>query len=461
VSDLFDSLKMATRSLEAQRLALGVTGHNIANVNTPGYTRRVVDMAAIPPDTAFSAGRGVVVAGIRAERDRLIAARLDREVTAEQREAAIADALRVVETALGPAGQSIDRRLSEFFSGFARLAESPASAVARQEVVLQGVALAAAFRDTAGRLTQSRLDANRQIIPVVSEVNELAARIATLNSAIATATSNAALHLQDEQAVAVRQLAALVDINVLHRTDGGVDIDVADGQPLVVAHHVYGMTAVASGADGMLSLSINGADLTADITGGRLGGLLQVRDQHLPDYLQRLDAQAYALADAVNTLHAAGYDLNGNTNQAFFVFSTPPAGTTGAARALGVDATLTADPSRVAAAGVPLATDNTQARALAELEHARVLDGGTATLSDGWSQLVYRVGRDVQSARSERVLRQEVVRQFENLRDQVSGVSLDEEAMHLMKFQRAYEANARFFRVIDQTLETLLNTFAR
>jgi flagellar hook-associated protein 1 FlgK len=90
-----------------------------------------------------------------------------------------------------------------------------------------------------------------------------------------------------------------------------------------------------------------------------------------------------------------------------------------------------------------------------------VLDGGTATLSEGWGRLVYRVGRDVQSSRQESAMRQEVVSQVATLRDQVSGVSLDEEAMQMMKFQRAYEANARFFRVIDQTLDVLLNTVAR
>jgi flagellar hook-associated protein 1 FlgK len=82
--------------------------------------------------------------------------------------------------------------------------------------------------------------------------------------------------------------------------------------------------------------------------------------------------------------------------------------------------------------------------------------GGTATFADSWGQLVYRAGRDTQMAKNEQKSREEIVNQVDMLRDQVSGISLDEEAMHLLKFQKAYEANARFFRAIDMTLDSLL-----
>jgi flagellar hook-associated protein 1 FlgK len=93
---------------------------------------------------------------------------------------------------------------------------------------------------------------------------------------------------------------------------------------------------------------------------------------------------------------------------------------------------------------------------LAGLRDARVLDGNTATFADGWSRLVYRVGRDTQAAVDEQTSREEIVKQVDALRDQVSGISLDEEAVNLVKYQKAYEANARFFRAIDSTLDTLL-----
>jgi flagellar hook-associated protein 1 FlgK len=101
--------------------------------------------------------------------------------------------------------------------------------------------------------------------------------------------------------------------------------------------------------------------------------------------------------------------------------------------------------------------DNGVARQLAGLREEKILAGGTATASESWARLVYRVGRDKQAADQSQGTREEITRQLRNLQDSVSGVSLDEEAADLMRFQRAYEANARFFSTIDQTLDTLLN----
>ena len=115
------------------------------------------------------------------------------------------------------------------------------------------------------------------------------------------------------------------------------------------------------------------------------------------------------------------------------------------------------DDTRIAAASVAEAGDNGTARAIAALRHQRVLDGGTATLHDGWADLVYLVGSDARSAADARDTQQDIIREVDALRDQVSGVSLDEEALNLLKFQRAYEANARFFSTVDSMLETLLS----
>jgi flagellar hook-associated protein 1 FlgK len=119
---------------------------------------------------------------------------------------------------------------------------------------------------------------------------------------------------------------------------------------------------------------------------------------------------------------------------------------------------VVADPSLVAAASIAATPgDNAQARALANLRDAQTLNGGTTTFNEFWTELVYQVGQDRSIAQAEKTTRGEVVRQIENLRDSVSGVSLDEEAANMMKFQRAYEANARFFSIVNQTLDTLLS----
>ena len=123
-----------------------------------------------------------------------------------------------------------------------------------------------------------------------------------------------------------------------------------------------------------------------------------------------------------------------------------------------MNAAIIGNPSLVAAGSVANTPgDNTVARNLANLRDAKVLAGNTASFGDAWSQIVYRVGQDASTAKGEMESRSEVVRQIENLQDSVAGVSLDEEAAAMMRFQRAYEANARYFSVINQALDVLMN----
>ena len=161
------------------------------------------------------------------------------------------------------------------------------------------------------------------------------------------------------------------------------------------------------------------------------------------------------MVQQVNTLHDAGFTLGGVDAPPFF---NALGAVTDAAEMIGMNAAVTGNPSLVAAGGVANTPgDNTVARNLANLRDAKVLAGNTATFGDAWSQLVYRVGQDGATAKGEMESRGEVVRQIENLQDSVAGVSLDEEAAAMMRFQRAYEANARYFSVINSALDVLMN----
>jgi flagellar hook-associated protein 1 FlgK len=459
VGDLFSTLTAVSRALDAQRYGLDVAGQNIANVNTPGYARRTVDLIALAPEAPGTAGRGVDVVGVRALRDRLLETRLTNETPAQSREAAMAEALSVVESALGKPGTSLDANLQKFFDSFAELSEMPTSASHRESVIIQGEGLAAAFSDMAGRLESARLDADRAARGTVDDINSLVERIAALNVSIGNASSRErSLHARDEQFDLVRQLSELVDVQVLDREEGGIDLSIGNGRSVVVGETAYKIQVTATAPNGHAAFSINGANVTSEIKAGRLGGFLQVRDSNIPDYMSRLDTLAYAVATEVNALHSTGFDQTGAAAGTFF---TAPAAVAGAAKGMAVRPALAADSRLIAAGSTTDAGSNTTARAIAGLREATVLNGNTATLSDGWGQIVYRVARDAKTATDERNSRQEIVRQIDALRDAVSGVSLDEEAMNLLKFQRAYEANARFFQVIDQTLEMLLQMSGR
>ena len=450
MSGLIGSLTMASQSLDAQRYGLEVTGQNIANLNTDGYVRRTVDLEEV----ASGSGGGVRVSGVRAERDRLLDLRVRRELPAREQQAAVADSLGVVEASLGEAGTSIDGRLTAFFDAFSKLSDDPTSSVARDGTVLQGQLLARGFRDMSARLDDSARAADAQIRAGVDRINSLAAQIAALNVSIADANGGDVETLKDRQNTALATLAGLADVVTLERPEGGVDVSIGTGRALVVGGQQYTVGAAASGASGFAAITIGGADITQEVTRGQMGGWLQVRDTLLPGYENRLDQIAFAVVQQVNALHQAGFDMSATSGHSFF---TPLSDAGGAARAIAVDPAIAADPTMVAASRTGASGDNQTAKAIVALRDGRTMSGGTATLTDMWSQLVYRVGSDASTASAQRQSRQQIVDQIARLRDQVSGVSLDEEAATMLKFQRAYEANARFFRAVDEALTTLMN----
>jgi flagellar hook-associated protein 1 FlgK len=456
MSGLFGSLAMATRSMEAQRLALDVVGQNMANVNTAGYSRREIDFAEIPPYGRLNAGEGVEVEGIRAVRDQMLERRYRLELPEQAKSSTIADSLSVVQTALGTAGESVDARLTAFFDAFSTLATDPTSSSARQQVVLQGQTLAGTFRDMAERLDTAQRDTNASVVGAVDDVNALVKEIARLNIAIGGTggTGADAQSLKDQQGEAIRKLTGLLDVSVMAREDGGVDVTVANGNALVLGGTNYDMAAVPTGTSGLAQVWLNGKNVTSTIDSGKIGGLLQVRDAYIPAYMSDIDAIAYQVVNQVNTLHDAGYDLNGVDAGRFFDALATPAG---AARNMTVTAAIVADPSLVAASGT-LGTggDNQTARGISALRDARVLAGNTATFNDGWGRVIYRAGSDAAAATSDAKSRAGIVRQIEALRDSTSGVSLDEEAMSMLKFQRAYEANAKFFTTVNSALDILM-----
>ncbi|MEP7118932.1 MAG: flagellar hook-associated protein FlgK [Acidobacteriota bacterium] len=448
MAGLFSSLSMAARSLEAQRAGLDVAGQNIANLNTPGYTRRRLGLAEQTNGTG-----GVEVLGTRAARDAVLDSRVRTAIPDASREGAILGSLSLVETTIGAPGQGIDGHLAAFFDAFSALSVDPTSTVARDGVVLQGRQLATAFNSTAAQLANSARLADGAVRDQAGQVNRLAQQIAGLNEAIATSNGVDLEALKDRQQQALEELSGLTSVAVLARKDGGVDVTIPSGRALVIGSSHYGLT-VASGPNGNATLSLGGADVTSDITSGSIGGLLHTRDTLIPGYQTRLDELAYGVAQRVNTVHQTGTDLNGNPGAAFF---TPPATVAGAAAGLTVSAPLQADSSLVAASLSGAPGDNQVARALASLRDEPVL-GGTTTFAEGWAALAYQVGSDADGARAEQGSRLDVLDQVQNLRDQVSGVSLDEEAASMMKFQRAYEANAKYFTAVDSMLQTLMNT---
>ncbi len=442
---LLVSLSTTARALDAQRAGLAVTGQNLANLNTDGYVRRRIQLAEGNPAIG-----GVDVIGVRATRDLLIEARLRQELPAESRDNAVADSLSVVEATLGAPGASLDADLTRFFDAFQELASDPTSRVARDSVVLQGRNLSRAFNDLATRLDDARRAADSAVRSAVEEVNELSSRVAMINSAITSANGADVDALKDEQAIALKRLAELADVSVVIRADGAADVAIGAGRALVVGSTPFSL-ANDINISGFTVVRLGGVDITSEIDRGSIAGFVDTRDNYLPAYQSRVDDLAFGVVQQVNALHQTGTDLNGAAGDDFF---DPLATAAGAAAAMAMDAGVLADSDLVAASLTGAPGDNGVANSIAELRQARVIGGG-ATFAEAWGQLLYRVGTDTQSARARAESRHDVVTQVSNLLDQLEGVSMDEEAAMMLRFQRGYEANAKYFSTIDRLLDTL------
>ena len=448
MSGLIESLASAARAMQAHSLGIETAGHNMANLNTPGYARRIVHLAEVPP----SAGGGVRTAGAAAVRDALLDARLRRELPAAGREAAVADGLSVVETSLGRPGESLDRDLTAFFDAWSALAQEPASTTARDNVIQQAKGLAQSFGELSVRLDRSQQEADLQVRGTLERINVLTRDVASLNAAIARANGSDTSALQDRLSGALDELSGLANIRVLRQGDGTSNISLPSGQALVVGEHAYPLEA-GSDPSGLTTLHLGAQDVTDAMTGGRMAGLLHLRDSLVPGYRAQLDQLAFDVATEVNALHQTGFDAHGAAGGAFFV---APTGVAGAADALAVDPDVAADGALIAASGSGAIGDNEVAQALAALRDLPVASGGRSTLTEAWGQIVYRVGTDSAGAQSLQRSRQGIADAVARLKDSISGVSLDEEAASLIKYQRAYEANARFFAAVGETIDVLL-----
>jgi len=454
MSGLFESLSAASNALIAQRMGLDVVGQNIANISTPGYTRRTLVLAEIPPIGPLSAGGGVSVVGIRAMRDQLVEARLRREQGSTAHDATLAEVLATAEAILGMPGASLDANLTAFFDAFSALANDPTSLAARDNVVSQGGLLAQSFGNLVNQFGSLQRDADASLRTAAAEVNALVAELAQLNVDIAGSSYDVE-SIRDRQTVLLSRLGELADVSVLARADGGVDVTLASGRAIVIGENSYALNASPTG---MASVTLEGVDVTAELTGGRMGGLLQLRDTVVPGYVAQLDQLAYDLATAVNARHSTGFDATGAAAGAFFAL---PGAVAGAAAALSLDAAIVADSQRVAASATGAVGDNGIATQLASLRDVKISTGGTRTAFEAWSQFVYTVATDVVGASASAVSHGQIVTQLQQLRAQTSGVSYDEEAAHLMRYQRAYEANARVFQAVSDVLDVLMGMVQR
>ncbi len=454
-------LQVAKSGLFTHQLAMEVTGHNIANASTDGYSRQRAELTAATPLRMPEGllGTGVRVADITRARNELLDGVFRRESSLFHGFHARYDTLSGVEAVFTePSEVGLGATLDAFWDAWSDLSNDPSILAAREVVVARGQALADQFQRMSGALDATTGVVADGLRDGVDEVNRLLNEVAELNRQIASAAGagRSAPDLADRRDVLLDELATSVPIEVTPRDTGAVGVSIYG---VGVVEGVVSEQLVLSSAGGVWTLSTSGgAPLVVD--SGIVGGGMDVLNADLAAFRTQLDELARGIVERVNAIHVTGTSPLGATGVNFFDDLGDP--TTVTAQSFALDAAVAADASAVAA-GTPDGGGNYQAGAndvalaLSNLRDATtggVLDG--SSINGAYRDLAASVGLATASARESAAGHDVLRTSSDERRQSVHGVATDEELIKVVQFQAGYSAAARLVTVVDEMYQALL-----
>jgi flagellar hook-associated protein 1 FlgK len=454
-------MDLARQTLMADQAALGVISNNVANQNTPGYTRQVVNWQTRDSVTigSYTMGEGVAVGsqGV-SQRDRILEQRVQQQTQTQAQSEALSSALNQIENIFGLSSTSnsasataLGTAMDSFFGALSSLTANPSDTTTRQAVLTAAKNLADAFNSAANQMSQVSADLDKQAGGYVDRINTLTSTIAALNKQIGSTSPNAdAGVLEDQRQQAIAELSQYIGLNQITNEANGITLTTSNGAVLVSGDQSYAMsTTQVTGVTHLLA-GTSSQDVTAGLTGGTLGGILAARDQQIPAFQSALDNLAYSLGTQINQINTQGADGNNQIGMPLFLLPTSATGAAGQIRV------ATSDPKAIAAAAIGEgATGNSNALLLAQVSTATIVSGQTA--ASFFSSLLAQIGNAAAGAASDNTAQQTILTQLTSQRNALSGVSLDEEAANLTNYQRAYQAAAKVFSIADEIMSSALN----
>ena len=450
-------LDIARRALSAQQTGINVTAHNIANVNTPGYSRQRVELASTTPSQTDWGliGTGVSVDGVSRIRDGFIDSELRMEQQNlgrwEYRERVFSEIEDIFNE---PSDSGLAAVMNSFWDSWAELANNPQSGSARQSVVQVGEHLVNTFNHLHKRLTDLQENLDNELNVGIEKVNAILHQVADLNEKIATAEGSGivANDYRDRRDHLLEELSGLVGIGITEKNDGMVTVTLS-GRILVERDAVNELGTLERGIN---YIAVSDPTWTPDrsiisLEGGRLQSIIEMRDEVIVEQYEKLDELANTLVEQVNALHQTGYGLNGSTGIDFF-----DSNTTGA-RNIALDANILGDTDRIAASSDGSPGDGSIALQIFDLREAKIMSDDSVTADDYFAAMMGTLGVRSQEAMFMRENQELMVEQLNIQQSSVSGVSLDEEMTNLIRYQHAYEAAARLVTTVDEMMKAVLD----
>ena len=328
-SNIFSVLNTAKLGLLSQQLAIEVTGQNIANVQTEGYSRQEVNFESTNP-RSFNLGQlgtGVRVAGIERSHDEFLFSQILGEGDTLGQYQVRKDVYDQLEILLSENnGQSLNQSLSSFFASVQDLASNPTGLPERSNMLAEAENLASVFNNLGESLFQIQQNLDSAISVEVEKINSLAAEVAALNKSIHAnePTTFSANDLRDKRDQKVKELSELIDLNFVDEQDGQISLTLDDGTPLVLQSTAFTLaTSINGNNKSFLDVEIqdaagNSTNITSSVTGGSLKGYLDMRDTEVEAIRDKLDRLAAGFVQEFNNIHQQGFGIDGTTGNNFF-----------------------------------------------------------------------------------------------------------------------------------------------
>ena len=464
----------AGNALDVFQQGLATTQNNIGNASTAGYASQTLNLTAQPFDTADGLTGGVAAGGLIDSRDQYAEESVQQQTQTLGFYTAQAQSTATLQNFFDVTGTSgVSSALQNLFQSFSSWSVNPNDATARQTVLNAASTVAGSFNSLASSLTQQASTMDTQVASTVSQINTLEGQIQQYNQGVLenpTPDPGAQAQLHS----ALDSLSQLVNFSTVQQSDGTVSVVLGDGTPLVLGSQTFALSSNASVSTtpppvnagspptGHI-LDSQGNDITSEITGGQLGGELDVRNRVLGSVLGdsqqqgSLNQLAQSLADTVNQILESGTvssDVGAANGTALFTYTsgTP----TNVAASLAVNpAITTADLAPVDSSG----NANGNAQQLAALSSA-TSGAGTIngqSLIEYFGSIASVIGQENSDATDNETTQQQVVAQATSLRDQVQGVSLNAQAADVMQFQQSYQAIAQVLNTLNTISQSLIS----
>ena len=464
-------MNVGQRAMMNSQSALHTVSHNIANKNTEGYSRQKTETFSNFPNGhgKMRIGTGARAASIQ----RVNNPYLEKQLAGEKSQLGFLSGqstamMRLEQVYNEQQVEGLNSSIVKFFNSFRELSTNPENMAKRIAVKESADLLTRDFHRVSEQLADIRKEANGQISQHINEVNSLTQEIASLNMQVQKVEIGGgfANDERDRRDALLKQLGEVIDVKWAEGKDSTVTISAADDAILVVGNDARRLEAVPTAgrdnkAEGDFDVMYYHHEyaepmvLTDRIKGGRLGGLLSVRDGDVVEFERKIDMMAFEVGNRVNDLHRQGHNAYNQRGEDFFSHVEEQHGS---AQMMRLNPTVMGDVGRIVAGVDPNSPgDNRIANMIGDLQHSKSLLDGATSIDEYYNGMVAELGLRTQKVNSMLEAQQGVVNQLENLRESYSGVNIDEEVASMIEWQKQFDASARVIRTADEMLETVIN----